>query len=169
MKKYLLWGSLAFLVLISVASAAPTYIFQRSILPEANSTYHLGTTTPSTVAWKSVVADDLVFFGEIKPDGSTCNAGEILQKSGTNAWVCATGSGSGLTSWSKATPTGTINGSNTVFSVPGNTVNLLYLNGVYMVQNTDYTLSGVNNTTLTYTEAPVTNSTHQFVYVSPAV
>ena len=42
--------------------------------------------------------DDLIFFGELMPDGVTCSNGQILKRTGSNNWDCAaddTG-GSGL-------------------------------------------------------------------------
>lgn len=39
--------------------ALPYYSSQQGLIPFVNSTYYLGTTTPSTIAWKGVVADQL--------------------------------------------------------------------------------------------------------------
>ena len=48
----------------SIAYAAPQYIFQKSILPESDSKYSLGTTTPSVNAWASVITDQLCLTGD---------------------------------------------------------------------------------------------------------
>ena len=39
--------------------------------------------------------DDIVFHGELMPDGDTCAVGQILKKSGSNNWDCAWPSGGG--------------------------------------------------------------------------
>lgn len=65
--------------------------------------------------------------------------------------------------WVQEVPTGTVNGSNTVF-----TLSLLprepdavqvFIDGIRQRKTTDYTISG---TTITFTSAPVTD---QYVYV----
>lgn len=38
---------------------------------------------------------NLAFYGEIKPDGSTCSNGQILKKTGANDWDCAADSSGG--------------------------------------------------------------------------
>jgi hypothetical protein len=55
------------------------------------------------------------------------------------------------------TPTGSINGSNTAFTVASSPA-LLVLNGVMQLLNTDYTYSAG---TITYTVAPLTGDWHQ--------
>src|SRR3990167_4945817 len=48
-----------------IVSAAPYYNFSNSILPSGNSTYYLGTTTPSTNAWKSIITDKVCLTGDV--------------------------------------------------------------------------------------------------------
>lgn len=65
-----------------------------------------------------------------------------------------TGGGSGDTWTVNETPSGTINGSNTVFTLAGTPSSgklILFLNGVYQKPTTDYTLSG---NTITMVTAP---------------
>lgn len=66
----------------------------------------------------------------------------------------ATGGGGGGT-YITEIPSGTINGSNTTFSIahaPLTNTESLYVNGVYQQKISDYTLSGV---TITFIAAPV--------------
>lgn len=67
----------------------------------------------------------------------------------------------------RATPTGTIDGSNTNFAVPASAWHLLIKNGAVMSLGAteDYTLSSNPNTTLAYTSPPSLNSTHSFIYI----
>ena len=56
------------------------------------------------------------------------------------------------------TPSGIINGVNAVFTISAAPVEqMLFLNGAFQTETTDYTLSG---TTITYVEAPASASTH---------
>lgn len=64
--KYIIFSLVGVLGFGIIASAAPYYIFQRGILPETNSTYYLGTTTPTLKAWKGLIVDQICFTG------STC-------------------------------------------------------------------------------------------------
>lgn len=52
-----------FLIAISVwtfvAHAAPTSRLERTLIPELNSAYYLGTTSPSVIAWKGIIADQI--------------------------------------------------------------------------------------------------------------
>lgn len=65
----------------------------------------------------------------------------------------------GLANWESSAPTGTINGSNQVFTLPaaalGNTSIFLFINGLLQRYGTDYTRTG---TTLTFTTAPASGS-----------
>jgi len=54
---------------------------------------------PSLNTWTIRANDDLDFYDEIQPDGSTCSNGEILKKTGADDWDCAAdnaGGGDGL-------------------------------------------------------------------------
>jgi hypothetical protein len=60
--------------------------------------------------------------------------------------------------WVEETPSGTVNGSNTVFtlsSVPAGSSLAMFINGLMLRKITDYTVSG---TTVTFTDAPATAS-----------
>ena len=50
---------------ISYALAAPVFNIMRSVIPETNSKYYLGTTTPSTTGWASVVTDQVCLTGDV--------------------------------------------------------------------------------------------------------
>jgi len=54
-------------------SAAPTYIFQRSILPETTNTYYLGSTSPN-LQWKGIYTQDLVITGTC----TGCGGGDVV-------------------------------------------------------------------------------------------
>lgn len=74
------------------------------------------------------------------------------------------GSGFPVNLSSPLAPTGTIDSSNTVFTLPStpSTVVLVYLNGLLQKGGgSDYTLSG---TTITFVVAPLTNDTLLVVY-----
>lgn len=62
-------------------------------------------------------------------------------------------------------PTGTVNGANTAFTLANTPVNnasvKLYLNGIFLRQGTDYTISGAN---ITMTTAPATGQILDCVY-----
>lgn len=63
-------------------------------------------------------------------------------------------------------PSGTVNGSNTAFTLSTTPINnasvQLYLDGMILVQGTDYTISGAS---ITMTTAPETSQTLYAVYV----
>ncbi len=65
----------------------------------------------------------------------------------------------------KETPSGTINGSNTAFTLAStpqeNETVELYLDGLYLVEGTHYTLSG---TSITMTSAPVLGQDLKVIY-----
>ena len=61
MKKFLTLLTLGSLLYFGVAFAAPTIIYQRTILPEVDSTYELGT---STQAWLRANVDELCLTGD---------------------------------------------------------------------------------------------------------
>lgn len=48
-----------------------------------------GVVQPIQSTWNIYAPANLRFDGEIQPDGSTCSAGQILKKTGTNDWDCA--------------------------------------------------------------------------------
>lgn len=68
--------------------------------------------------------------------------------------------------WVKETPSGSINGSNTAFTLSQapleNESVELFLDGLYLVEGVDYTLSSV---TITMTTAPVVGQTLKAQYV----
>jgi hypothetical protein len=68
--------------------------------------------------------------------------------------------------WVKETPSGTINGSNTAFTLAQtpqeNEAVQLFLDGLYLIEGTDYTLSG---TSITMTTAPVLGQVLKAQYV----
>lgn len=59
----------------------------------------------------------------------------------------------GSATFSSETPSGTINGTNTVFTL-NNIPKFLFLNGQYQTVTTDYAVTGSGPYTLTYTQAP---------------
>ena len=61
----------------SLALGAPsaTGRIERSIVPETDSTYYLGTTTPSTRAWKNLIVDEICLAGDCQTAWSA-GAGE---------------------------------------------------------------------------------------------
>ena len=48
---------------------------------------------PNVSTWSIYAPSNLRFDGEIQPDGSTCANGEILKKTATNDWDCASDTG----------------------------------------------------------------------------
>lgn len=68
--------------------------------------------------------------------------------------------------WVKETPSGTINGSNTAFSLAHtpqeNEAVQLFLDSLFLIEGTDYTLSGVS---ITMTSAPVLGQSLKAQYV----
>lgn len=59
MKKILLANLAIFLLGAGVAQAAPTSRLERTLIPETNSTYYLGTTSPSVTGWKGLITDQI--------------------------------------------------------------------------------------------------------------
>lgn len=64
MKKYLYIIIGIIISGVSTVYAAPYFNYSQSIIPALNSRYYLGTTTPSTVGWKSVITDELCLTGD---------------------------------------------------------------------------------------------------------
>jgi hypothetical protein len=104
--------------------------------------------------------------GSIWFNGQAGTTGQVLQSFGATAspqWVATSSlgiSGSSVTFVDSETPTGTVNGSNTAFTLansPSPAASLqLFVNGQLMVSGgVDYTLSGANITMVT---APPTSS-----------
>ena len=63
------------------------------LIPSASFTVNLGSLTLPVNNYFGVGASlsgNLNFLGELKPDGALCSNGEILKKTGTNDWDCAT-------------------------------------------------------------------------------
>lgn len=63
----------------------------------------------------------------------------------------------GAGSFQNITPTGTINGTNDTFTLPGNPIAntlILTLNGQIQYSDTDYALSGANSTGIDFVSAP---------------
>jgi len=95
--------------------------------------------------------------------GDGASSGDVLVWDGT-AWVPTTPTGGGGTAV-REIPTGTMNGTNTVFTLssapdPASSL-LLFLNGIEQLPGTDYTLSGA---TITYTVAPSATDWHMAWY-----
>ena len=61
MKKYFL-AIIGLVLFAGIVQAAPASTILRNILPEANNTYELGSTTPSAV-WKNVYTNGLIISG----------------------------------------------------------------------------------------------------------
>ena len=95
-------------------------------------------------------------------NGTNTTVTVVPTPQGVGLDVTVNTSGSGL---SKEIPTGTINGSNTVFTVQNKT-KLLFLNGAYQSDSgVDYTLTGSSAPfTITYVIAPVSSSNHTSIY-----
>lgn len=82
---------------------------------------------------------------------------------GDGTWATVSG-GSGATYTANITPSGSINSSNTSFTLPDTPTTgtvTLYLNGLQQVVGTDYTISG---TTVTETIAPFTGDSLRAIY-----
>lgn len=60
--KYLL--ILLLLLVPATTFAAPIFRLERGIVPEVDSEYYLGSTTPSTRAWKGVISDEFCLTGD---------------------------------------------------------------------------------------------------------
>jgi hypothetical protein len=91
-------------------------------------------------------------------DGATGNLSDCMHVDGTSG-ACGTGAGSTVTFIDSETPTGTVNGTNTVFALanaPNPSASLaVFRNGLLMEANADYTLSG-NAVTFLSTSIPQT-------------
>ena len=104
----------------------------------------------------------------IKDEGLSLNT-DISEIDFVGAGVSGAAIGSVITetipggggSYIPETPTGTIDGSNAVFTITSPNLFALFLNGVYQTPGgVDYTLSG---TTITYVNAPPTGSGHKAI------
>ena len=131
------------------------------------------TTSPINIRYKFVITDtsvspsvQTVYKGvQILDDGSgawsfdTMNTGLLLSTIPLTVVPGPTGApGVGSGTQFAAVPTGTIDGSNPVFTLPHTPLLLwLYKNGVFQTPGVDYTLSGA---TITYTIAPLSGDTH---------
>ncbi len=95
------------------------------------------------------------------------NAGKFLTTDGQQpSWETVTQGTGGGGSAIKETPTGTINGSNTIFTLSNTPVTdseCVFLNGVLQTKgaSNDYTLTGA---IITYNSAPPDGSTHVVIY-----
>lgn len=103
---------LGILAIGTIAIAAPIYRVERSILPEVDSTYFLGTTTPSTNAWKGIISDNstttnatTTSLGVLNLTAASCDV-----KSTTDGVIyCGTdatggGGGGSNSKWATSTP-----------------------------------------------------------------
>ena len=54
------------LFMATIAYAAPLYTPMRSVIPEEDSSYYLGTTTPSTIAWAGLIVDQICLASDCK-------------------------------------------------------------------------------------------------------
>lgn len=120
----------------------------------------IGTTSTDSIAVKLGSTGKL---GAIATSGiqKTLTAGTNITIVGTT--ISATGGGSG-TYTSNETPSGTINSSNTSFTLAHTPVSgtvSLYLNGLYQVPSVDYTIS---SGTVTYSSAPFTGDSLMAIY-----
>jgi len=97
-------------------------------------------------------------------------AGQVLQSNGTTlapSWVTAAG-GLGISNFvARETPSGTVNGSNTAFTLantPTSGTEQVYLNGIQQEPGSgnDYTISG---TAITYLTAPLTGDKIRVSYM----
>jgi hypothetical protein len=97
---------------------------------------------------------------------ATPTDGQVLTwVAANNDWEPKPGGSGGGTAVTQEVPTGTINGTNTTFTLsaapsPASSL-LLFLNGVEQLPGTDYTLSG---STITYINAPVAGDWHNAWY-----
>lgn len=89
-------------------AAPPSYSVQRTLLPETNSLYYLGTTSPSTRAWKSIITDQVCLTADV------CKT----------AWPVG-GGGSGGGTWATTTSTVT----NRFINYPLNTTDIPCIGG----------------------------------------
>jgi hypothetical protein len=53
-----------FLFAVGTVWAAPTFELKRSLIPETDSTYYLGTTSPSVIAWLKLITDEICLTGD---------------------------------------------------------------------------------------------------------
>lgn len=110
---------------------APIQSIQRNIVPEADSMYYLGTTTPSTVAWASLITDQICLTGD------TCRT----------TWPTGGGGGSGVFPFSSDT-----NFAQVVYST--STPTLWFKSGVFASSTSWFT--NITSTNATSTNATTT-------------
>ena len=139
------------------ASTSPTVNYVTATSTIASSTLPLLTSTSFKLLGP--------LYDRLSSPGSN---GYVLQTTATGVeWVATSTLGLATPgSWKSVTPSGTINGVNTTFTLPEtpDTSSLsLYLNGAYQTEiaTTDYTLVG---TTITFGTAPLTGSTLRAKY-----
>jgi len=65
-----------------------------SLIPRTDNSVDIGSAS-NTI--RAVYTNDLLFNGEIQPDGSTCSNGEILKKTAANDWDCSADAGGNYT------------------------------------------------------------------------
>src|SRR3990167_6992285 len=81
---------------VVVVSAAPYVTFQRNISPETDSSYYLGTTTPTTNAWASVITNQVCLTSD------TCRT--TWPAGGSGVWPFSIDTNYGVTVQSTTTP-----------------------------------------------------------------
>lgn len=131
-----------------VGRASSDILTNKTISGASNTLSNIARSSISTgTAYGAVVNDSSGALSNVAPGTS----GNVLTSNGTS-WTSAAASGS-ITATQEAA-TGTINGSNTSFSITytpiANSVNV-YLDGLYLTPTTDYSIS---NTTITMVTAP---------------
>ena len=90
-------NNIATIILITFLSVVTITFAQGLWYPNNNDNLE-----PVDDSWGVYSPMDLIFDGEIKPDGITCSNGQILKRTSANDWDCATdntGSGSSDTDW----------------------------------------------------------------------
>lgn len=135
---------------------------------------NLGVTNQGVLQLRELSSNGNLFIGLKSPaslSGSTTftlptgdgSSGQFLKTNGSA--VLSWGSSSAAATYYQETPTGTVNSSNTSFTianVPGsNAAVLVYKNGLLQAQTADYSIS---TSTITFTTAPTTGSTLYVVY-----
>lgn len=90
MKKFLYIALISLLLGNTIVYAAPVINFQKDIQPVTDSTFSLGTTTPSVKAWLRVIADS--FFDTDASDGCATWSSNVLTSTGI---PCGSGGGGG--------------------------------------------------------------------------